>query len=201
MIQNSLKSLFFRWKLSKSNIAGLSPLPLLSASHQRGSLMSSPMSISFVSSFPSSTSFQIDPEYPGTAVQRMHAARERALSLTPEQLNGDWSEVRRNILWAGGLKDITDAPPGMGYTGHSFNDYNHCDLTTMVDKESFNENEGKVEGIHFSNQLGPGIRIASMPELGPGGSWSTCMIGCAKNPPQDVAHVQFRARIAFKLVW
>ena len=36
-----------------------------------------------------------------------------------------------NILWAGGLKDIRNAPPGYGYTGHSFNDYNHCDLTTM----------------------------------------------------------------------
>lgn len=26
-------------------------------------------------------------------------------------------------------------------------------------------------------------------------------MGCNKEPPQDVAHVQFRARIAFKLVW
>lgn len=34
-----------------------------------------------------------------------------------------------------------------------------------------------------------------------GGSWSTCLIGCNQNPPQDVAHVQFKSRIAFKLVW
>ena len=27
------------------------------------------------------------------------------------------------------------------------------------------------------------------------------MMGCNSNPPRDVAHVQFRARIAFKLVW
>jgi hypothetical protein len=71
----------------------------------------------------------------------------------------------------------------------------------MLDEESFNENKGKVEGIHYSNQLGPGVKIASLSELGPGGSWSTCMIGCAKEPPQDVAHLQFRSRIAFKLVW
>ena len=29
----------------------------------------------------------------------------------------------------------------------------------------------------------------------------TCMIGCASDPPSDVAHVQFNSRIAFKLVW
>lgn len=27
------------------------------------------------------------------------------------------------------------------------------------------------------------------------------MTGCNREPPQDVAHVQFRSRIAFKLVW
>ena len=27
------------------------------------------------------------------------------------------------------------------------------------------------------------------------------MIGCASAPPRDVAHVQFRSRVAFKLVW
>ena len=37
--------------------------------------------------------------------------------------------------------------------------------------------------------------------MGPGGSWSTCAMGCNKVPPQDVAHIQFRSRIAFKLVW
>jgi hypothetical protein len=48
---------------------------------------------------------------------------------------------------------------------------------------------------------GEGIRIASLPELGPGGSWTTCMLGCHHDPPRDVAHVQFRSRVAFKLVW
>jgi hypothetical protein len=37
--------------------------------------------------------------------------------------------------------------------------------------------------------------------MGEGGSWSTCQLGCNQDPPQDVAHVQFRSRIAFKLVW
>ena len=27
------------------------------------------------------------------------------------------------------------------------------------------------------------------------------MLGCGSEPPRDVAHVQFRARVAFKLVW
>ncbi len=159
---------------------------------------------SLSSSFAST--LQIDREYPGTAVQRMNAVRERVRSLAastehPHPLNGDWEEVRRKLLWAGGLRDLPDAIPGQGYTGHSFNDFNHVDLTTMLDEQAYNENKGQVEGIHFSNQLGPGVKVASLPELGPGGSWSTCMMGCAQEPPQDVAHVQFRSRIAFKLVW
>lgn len=71
----------------------------------------------------------------------------------------------------------------------------------MAESITDNENDGRVKGIARGNQLGDGIRIASIPELGPGGSWSTCALGCAKDPPQDVAHIQFRARIAFKLVW
>jgi len=143
----------------------------------------------------------IDSEYPGTAVTRLQSVHQRVLSLTAEQLSLDWETVRRSILSAGGLKDLPSARPGMGYTGHSFNDYNHCDLTTMLGSVAHNNNEGQVAGIAYNNQLGRGIQIASIPELGPGGSWSTCMIGCNQEPPQDVAHIQFRSRIAFKLVW
>lgn len=71
----------------------------------------------------------------------------------------------------------------------------------MNDQVSNNQNNGQVKGIAIGNNLSNGIRIASIPELGPGGSWSTCANGCHLNPPQDVAHVQFRSRIAFKLVW
>ncbi|XP_059351521.1 uncharacterized protein LOC130694077 [Daphnia carinata] len=143
----------------------------------------------------------IDSLYPGTAVTRLQNVQKRVKSLTPEQLSQDWQTVRRSILWAGGLKDLPNVRPGKGYTGHSFNDFNHCDLTTMRGDEADNNNEGKVAGIAYNNRLGEGIRIASIEELGPGGSWSTCMIGCNKEPPQDVAHIQFKSRIAFKLVW
>merc|ERR1719353_2883592 len=119
------------------------------------------------------TSSMVDSQYPGTAVQRMLNIRERVKSLKPEQLSADWAEVRRSILWAGGLRDLPSAMPGQGYTGHSFNDFNHCDLTAMAGDVAHNENEGKVSGIHFSNKLGRGIELASLPELGPGGSWST----------------------------
>lgn len=39
------------------------------------------------------------------------------------------------------------------------------------------------------------------PGVGPGGSWSTFAMGCNSDPPRDVARVQFRSRVAFKLVW
>jgi hypothetical protein len=128
-------------------------------------------------------------------------ARQRAISLTPRNLSVTWSNCRKEILWAAGLKDIETAPPGQGYTGHSFNDWNHVDATCMLSDYVASENEGRVEGIHVSNKLGEGILAASIDELGQGGSWSTCMMGCNSEPPRDVAHMQFRARIAFKLVW
>lgn len=143
-----------------------------------------------------------DPTYPGTAVQRLRAVRERVSVIAGDgTLDGAWDDARRRLLWAGGLKDLPDSSPGQGYTGHSFNDWNHVDLTTMNDDTSGNLNDGSVKGIAVGNNLGPGIKIASLPELGPGGSWSTCAMGCNKDPPSDVAHVQFRSRVAFKLVW
>ncbi|CAK0827605.1 unnamed protein product [Prorocentrum cordatum] len=90
---------------------------------------------------------------------------------------------------------------GISLTRHAFNDHNHCDLTAMLGDVSHNENDGSVDQIAVGNLLGPGIEVASLPELGPGGSWSTCTNGCHTDPPRDVAHVQFRSRIAFKLVW
>jgi hypothetical protein len=123
--------------------------------------------------------------------------------LTPEDLRADWdSTTRLKILWAAGLKDLRSARPGQGYTGHAFNDWNHVDATTMLEKVSGETNaDGKVVGISRNNNLGPGIKIAVDNSMGEGGSWSTCQLGCNQDPPQDVAHVQFRSRIAFKLVW
>ena len=145
-----------------------------------------------------------DARYPGTAVQRLEGVHKRVAVIANDEslTNKPWEDVRRRILWAGGLKDLPNAQPGQGYTGHSFNDWNHVDLTTMNDEQSNNLNDGSVKGIAVGNKLGPGIRIASIQEeLGPGGSWSTCAMGCNQDPPNDVAHVQFQSRIAFKLVW
>lgn len=149
------------------------------------------------------SSSTFDSEYPGTAVQRLNSIHSRVASLNsdPLKFSGKWEDVRRNILWAGGLKDLQNASPGAGYTGHSFNDFNHCDLTAMNGEVADSENNNRVAGIHSSNKLGAGIKIASIEELGPGGSWSTCMMGCKSDPPRDVAHVQFNSRVAFKLVW
>ena len=152
----------------------------------------------------SAAAMQVDSMYPGTAVARMLAARERVRALKPEQLSGEWESVRQSLLYCAGLRDMKSAAPGSGYTGHAFNDANHCDATTMLGDVAHNLNEagqGRIAGIAVGNRLGPGIEIASLPELGEGGSWSTCTNGCHLDPPQDVAHIQFRSRIAFKLVW
>jgi hypothetical protein len=146
----------------------------------------------------------LDPEYPGTAVVRMNAIRERARSLTSEDLSGDWVAVRRRLLWAAGLKDLPSARPGEGYTGHAFNDAIHVDATAMLGDMTDNLNpsgQGRVSGIAVGNRLGPGIQIASRPELGAGGTWSTCQLDARRGSYDDVAHGQFRSRIAFKLVW
>lgn len=148
---------------------------------------------------------EIDKEYPGTAVSRMMKIRQNVFEMDATQLSADWDSITRlSILKAGGLKDLRGAIPGQGYTGHSFNDYNHCDLTAMkLNVKDNDNNDGKVAGISLNNRLGQGIMIASIgePDIPDGGSWSTCIIGCNTNPPQDVAHIQFQSRIAFKLVW
>merc|ERR1711990_613026 len=137
----------------------------------------------------------VDEAYPGTAVERLTNVLSRVDSLSEVDLSGDWADVRRKLLWAGGLKEQRS-------TSHAFNDDNHCDLTTMRATVSRNCNEdGAVRAISRRNQLGPHIAGASLPELGEGGSWSTCTNGCDSIPPVDVAHTQFQSRVAFKLVW
>lgn len=95
--------------------------------------------------------------------------------------------MRKKVLFAAGLRDLTNVPPGQGYTGHAFNDANHCDATTMLGEVSHNLNQdgsSRVQGIAIGNRLGPGIEVASLPELGEGGTWSTCTNGCHLDPPQ-----------------
>lgn len=138
--------------------------------------------------------------FPGTAVQRRTSVLERVANLTQIQLNGDWGDIRRSLLQSCGLADSRRAV-GRGRTTHCFADYNHVDCCAMQVAEAYNENEGRVAGMHQSNQLGPGITAASLEEHGSGGSWCTCHIGAGKTPPRDVCHVQFAAKISFKLVW
>ena len=75
---------------------------------------------------------QVDSQYPGTALERLKGIHLRVKTLTSQDLSADWQEVRRQLLWAGGLRDLPDVPPGQGCTKHSFNDDTHCDLTAML---------------------------------------------------------------------
>jgi hypothetical protein len=54
-----------------------------------------------------------DPLYPGTAVERLQNVHRRVAELAQcEVLNGPWEDVRRRLLWAGGLRDLPNALPG-----------------------------------------------------------------------------------------
>ena len=111
-----------------------------------------------------------DSEYPGTADERLETCKNRAKSLTSNELSQDWEAiVRPKLLWAAGLRDLTNVAPGKGNTGHCFNDFNHVDATTMLMQTADNEHDGSVRGIAVGNQLGEGIRAASLPDAGPGG--------------------------------
>ena len=138
----------------------------------------------------------IDTKYAGTAGNRLLQVIERLRSLPEDALtNKSWRDIRSTLLWCGGLKEDRS-------TSHAFNDDNHCDLTTMMGDVQANSNaDGQITGISTRNFLGSHIEAASLPDLGEGGSWSTCTNGCHRIPPHDVAHVQFNSRVAFKLVW
>jgi len=153
----------------------------------------------FSKEFFQNSSSLIDPKYPGTAVTRMNNIISNIKSLTPSELSVDWNSVRTNLLKAGGMFNIQS---GIGNDSHCFEDFNHCDLTPIRNSMFNEKNNGRVNNIDQSNSLGSSIVAASSPNLGPGGSWCTCMINCNAQPdPQDVAHVQFKSKIAFKLVW
>lgn len=75
----------------------------------------------------------------------------------------------------------------------------------MAGDVAFNTNEGQVPGIARGNQLGHGIRVASVvpgsdtPAPDAEGSWCTCQLGASTR--QDVCHKQFHAQVGFKAVW
>ena len=63
----------------------------------------------------------IDPDYPGTAVERLQNVHRRIADLVqtdPPVLNGPWDAVRRKLLWAGGLRDLPNAAPGQVHSVH-----------------------------------------------------------------------------------
>jgi len=132
----------------------------------------------------------------GTATARLEAARDRARSLG--QLTGDWEGVRKQLLFAAGLADIP------GTTSHCFDDFNHVSATTMLDLTQDNKHDGGVKGMAIGNDLGSGIRSASLHDakgFEENGSWCTCALGAGDEPPHDIAHHQFRSKVAFYLVW
>mmetsp|Transcript_642 Transcript_642/g.1740 ORF Transcript_642/g.1740 Transcript_642/m.1740 type:complete len:151 (-) Transcript_642:1803-2255(-) len=102
------------------------PLSSLLLSARTSTLLSSRAPISTKMS-----ELEVDKEYPGTAVARMRSAVERAKSLSSDDLSGEWEDTRKKLLWAAGLRDLQNVPPGQGNTGHAFNDHNHCDATVQ----------------------------------------------------------------------
>ncbi|CEM02052.1 unnamed protein product [Vitrella brassicaformis CCMP3155] len=122
----------------------------------------------------------------------------KAESLAKEvSLNGDFSEVRRQLVSACGLKNSYQ-------TGHCFGDYNHVDCCTMQMEYSTELNNNRVAGMHATNPLAHVINPNSIQDSSfadaQGGSWCTCHIGAGNNK-QDVCHIQFQSKIGFKLVW
>ena len=135
--------------------------------------------------------------YEGTSEKRLKTIHKNLKSIPEKSLIDRWENIRIKLLNAGGLKILPE-------TQHIFNDFNHCDLTPMKKSTFENKNNDKVEGIDTVNYLGNVIRKCSINSDGftdNDGSWGTCMIGCNQNPPQDVAHLQFNSKIAFKLIW
>ena len=143
-----------------------------------------------------------DPQYPGTAVHRLGVITRKVRAIPQDVLDGPWEPARRALLDAAGLRADRS-------TNHAFNDDNHCDVTPMLSGVQQESNaDGAVAQISRGNLLGPHIQAASVVDGDfacaggdAGGSWSTCTNGAHQNPPKDVAHVQFRSRVAFKLVW
>jgi hypothetical protein len=75
-------------------------------------IMNSSSSSSSTSTEEFENNISVDQEYPGTAVKRLRSVHERVATLSEEDLSGDWEDVRRKLLWAGGLKDLPNAIPG-----------------------------------------------------------------------------------------
>jgi len=88
----------------------------------------------------------------GSAMQRLGKARELIKQI---DFNVEWAAVREGIVSACGLK----VKPS---TGHCFEDFNHVDCCTMVDRHTHRTNQkSQVVGMHEQNQLGAHITDGS----------------------------------------
>merc|ERR1712216_418517 len=134
---------------SSSSSKRIATRTIITSTAKRSSFLRKSFSFFFLcSAFPSSvksssvSEFSImgDSEYPGTADGRLETCKNRAKSLTSNELSQDWEAiVRPKLLWAAGLRDLTNVAPGKGNTGHCFNDFNHVDATTMLMQTADNE--------------------------------------------------------------
>jgi hypothetical protein len=61
-----------------------------------------------------STQTIFDPQYPGTAMERLQNVHARVRELVESNVFVDqpWESIRKKILWAGGLRDLPNAAPG-----------------------------------------------------------------------------------------
>ena len=81
------------------------------------------------------TTTDIDPIYPGTAVERLQNVHRRVAELAqtvPPVLNGPWESVRQKLLWAGGLRDLPNARPGQVCVPHVPVRIPSCFLTRTI---------------------------------------------------------------------
>ena len=119
---------------------------------------------------------KIDPVYPGTAPPRASGSCTSDWRERPS-IDASTAVARRAPRCCGPVVCATSQTrdlQGLHWSRRAA-DYNHCDLTTMLgDVQDESNADGSVAEISRSNLLGPGIREASLPELGEGGSWSTC---------------------------
>lgn len=91
----------------QSSKAVVSQLPFEGDIHK-----SMPLSSCTGSNVPANDLF--DEEYPGTAVQRLQSVHRRVNQLVSEErlINRPWEEIRTELLWAGGLRNLQNVLPG-----------------------------------------------------------------------------------------
>lgn len=106
-----------RYAIASVNASAFIVTAAISSENSRlspGSLNRSSQRTNFSTTSAVSSDMAVDARYPGTAVERLLNVHRRVAELaqTPDALNGPWEDVRRRLLWAGGLRDLPEALPG-----------------------------------------------------------------------------------------